>query len=125
VSRPWPWPGDAPLDRARRVAQSYRLALQRSAPAEAAALDREFSARGEAWVAPVLASVNLDEWVTIPTAAEYVGLTPAAVYKWVYRGRLEGRMGGDRRLRVLLRAALDANAEIRRERATRATNPET
>jgi alkylhydroperoxidase/carboxymuconolactone decarboxylase family protein YurZ len=123
--RRWPWPADTPTDRARRVAQSYRQALQRVAPATTAALDREFSALGETWVAPLLASVNLDEWVTIPTAAEYVGLTPAAVYKWVYRGRLEGRMGTDRRLRVHLRAALDANAEIRRERATRATSPET
>jgi hypothetical protein len=106
------------------VARDYRQALLQADPAACRAVDQRIvHDLGQDWLTPTLASLNLDEWVTIPEAADYVGLTPAAVYKWVYRNTLEGRTGADRRLRVRLGAVLDTNAEYRRRRAERRADP--
>lgn len=119
----WPWPGDSALDRARRVARSYRETLLAEFPDACAALDRRLVDQlGQAWLVPTLATVDLDEWVTIGVAAEHVGLSEQGVYAWVYAGKIEARKGRDGRVRVQLGKALEVKALQRQRRARRAAS---
>lgn len=124
VADPWPWRGDSAVDRARRVAQSYRAALADTDPARCAALDAEMTRLGQAWVKPLLAQVELDDFVTLAEAAHLVGMTKDAVYKWtVHRGArapmLDTRENDDGQITVCIRDVLRVNAEHRRRRAER------
>lgn len=121
---PWPWRGDSAVDRARRVAQSYRAALADADPARCAALDAEMARLGQEWVRPVLAHVDLDDFVSLARAGELVGLSKDAVYKWtVARGgrppMLSARRSDAGALTVCIRDVLRVNAEHRRRRADR------
>ena len=117
----WPFHGDTPLDRARRVAASYRQALLDRYPDAAFALDDQFTDWGETWVAPTLEpDLDLEAWVTVDVAADHVGLTVKAVYQWVYRSWLDSKKCNDGRIRVRLGDALDVNAGLRKKRAGRA-----
>lgn len=117
---PWPWPGDSPLDQARRIAHSYRQELHAADPARCAALDEQFATYGQGWVAPQVAHVDLDDEVTIDEAADLIGLSAYAVYKWVSRdGKLTARQGSDGRLRVVARDVLAVHARHRKQRAAR------
>jgi hypothetical protein len=116
----WPWPGDTPLDQARRVAQSYRAELHDVDPDRCAELDERFAAYGQRWVAPTVAHIELDDEVTIDEAADLVGLSAYAVYKWVSRDdKLRARQGADGRLRVVARDVLAVHAQHRKRRARR------
>lgn len=114
----WPWPADTQLDRARRVAQSYRAELLARLPDVCAALDAAMLERGQRWVVPRPAVADLDEWVTVSVAAEHVGLTDQAVYAWVYRRKLRSKTL-DGRVVVPLAEALEVKAGQRRERVRR------
>jgi|GEM_PF-4083834 len=118
----WPWPGDTPLDRARRVAQSYRLALRNVAENACEDLDAQIiDDWGQTWLRPTLVeTMDLDDWVTVDVAAQHVGLTGYAVYSWIYREKLISRTGNDKRVRVKLRDAIDQAAIYRRARIERA-----
>lgn len=118
--QPWPFPGDTALDRARRIAQSYRAELVAADPAAAGVLDARALAYGETWIVPQLATVDLDDLVTVDEAAELVGKTPAAIHKWITRDkRLEATTDASGRLRVRAGDLLDVHAEMRRKRAGR------
>jgi len=123
----WPWPGDTPLDRARRVAQSYRNALFDLDEGTCEDLDTRIIGQwGQTWLTPVhVETVDLDEWVTVDVAALHVGLTAHAVYTWIYRKKLDARTGNDKRVRVKLRDALDQAAYYRRQREARAEKAKT
>lgn len=96
---------------------SYREALMDRYPDVGMDLDDKFLAWGEQWVAPMLEQeIELDEWVTIDVAASFVGLTTAGVYTWVYREKVPGKVGNDKRLRVKLQDVIDQNAIYRRQR---------
>lgn len=115
----WPWPGDTPLDRARRVAASYREALYRHFPDDAMDLDEKFVEWGEIWVAPQMSDVDLEEWVTVDVAAQHVGLTAKAVYAWIYKDAITAKKGRDRRIRVKLGDVLEVGRDLRRRRVGR------
>lgn len=115
----WPWPGDTPLDRARRIALSYREALYARDPDAGMALDDQSQQWGEHWVSPVVDNIDLEAWVTVDVAASHVGLTAKAVYQWVYNGDLPAKKCNDKRVRVKLIDALDVNRELRQRRASR------
>lgn len=115
----WPWPGDTPLDRARRVALSYRHALQGLDGDMCGDIDQQMENWGELWAVPRVELVDLDEWVTIDVAAQHVGLTAKAVYNWVYSKDLASKMGNDKRLRVNLGEALEMNRNLRNKRIAR------
>lgn len=91
----WPYPGDSPLARARRVAQAYRARLQDADPAAAAALDRLMTAWGQGWVTPRAELFDLDDWVGPADAAELAAVDPAQLRVWRHRGRITGRQGPD------------------------------
>lgn len=116
----WPFAGDTLLDQARRVARSYRDALEQHAPDSCHSIDHKLAEWGVTWIAPQLVTIDPSEWVTVDVAADHTGLTAAAIYKWCGRdNRIEGRKGNDGRLRVQIGDVLSANAELRRERASR------
>lgn len=103
------------------MAASYREALLNHFPDDAFDLDEKFVRWGEVWVAPQLSEIDFEEWVTIDVAAQHVGLTPKAVYAWVYRKTINSHKGNDERLRVKLGDVLEVSQRLRRKRAARNT----
>lgn len=82
------------MDRARKVAQTYRLALQGAEPEACTRIDQAARDAGEGWVCPQLTT---DEWVPVATAAEVSGRSRRWVYAWIERdaGRwamIDGRL---------------------------------
>ena len=64
----WPWPADSPLDRARRVARSYRELLLAQLPDACRALDEEMIRRGQGWVLPQVDPYDPSELLTADEA---------------------------------------------------------
>ncbi|MBP2341103.1 hypothetical protein JOF41_007357 [Saccharothrix coeruleofusca] len=118
---PWPYPGDTPLDRARRVATTYRAALTQLDPERAAAIDREMTRLGEPWVAPQPLVFDLDAPHRPRDLAELLGggLTPELVRQWRARGHIPDRRDDAGRPVNTPRDVLDYQAEQRRRRADR------
>lgn len=116
----WPFPGDSALDRAKRIAQSYRAELLAADPAACELLDKRAEEVGEGWVVPTLVHVDVDSWIRIDQAAELVGRDKFAVHRWVQRGKLDAIKDEHGRLTVRAGDALDVSIEIRRRRARRA-----
>jgi hypothetical protein len=82
---PWPWPADSPLDRARRVATTYRQALETHAPGLCAQLDDKCRKLGQAWVLPT-AVYEDDDLLTTELAADYLNVRPRTVDEYRRRG---------------------------------------
>ena len=114
---PWPWAGDTITDRARRVAGSYREELLVADPPRCDRLDQRMIRLGQHWVVPRRVVLDLEERVTVDVAADHVGRTPAAIYKWISTGKLTGRRGVDNRLRVRLGDVYDTQRALRRARS--------
>lgn len=81
----WPWPADTQLDRARRIAQSYRDALAQAAPEHCARLDDKARQFGQDWVAPDLVTVDVDELLPAAEVAKLVGVQRQTIYQWAHR----------------------------------------
>lgn len=76
----WPDPDATALDRARAVARTYRAALEKVAPQQAAVFDDAARRVGEGWVC----GVDTGERVcTVPEAALMLGLTDRRVRQLV------------------------------------------
>lgn len=86
MTDPWPWPADTQLDRARRIAQSYRDELAKIAPERCAQLDDRARQFGQGWVAPDLVTVDVDELLPAAEVAKLVGVQRQTIYQWAYRG---------------------------------------
>jgi len=87
----WPFPGDSPEARARRVALAYRTALELVAPHVTAELDERIVQWGQSWIVPRLHIHDPSEWLHVGAAAELLCITPAAVGALRRRGRLPAR----------------------------------
>lgn len=85
----WPWPGDSPVARARRIALAYRAALHDHAPGLAADLDTRFTRWGESWVAPRHVPPG-DELVSAEDAGTLIGISSGAIGKLRRDGRIQG-----------------------------------
>lgn len=85
-SDPWPWPGDAALARARRVALSYREALYASNPEMCRKLDTQMLRFGEGWVAPRPVVYGPDDYLSADLVANYAAVRLKTVYEWRRRG---------------------------------------
>jgi hypothetical protein len=114
---PWPWPGDTATDRARRVAGSYREGLLVADPVACDGLDQRMLRLGQHWVVPRRVVLDLEERVSVDVAADHVGRSAAAVYKWISTGKLTGHRGVDGRLRVRLGDVYDTQRLLRQTRA--------
>jgi excisionase family DNA binding protein len=115
----WPWPGDSALDRAKRIAQSYRAELLAADPAACELLDQRAEQVGEGWVRPTLVHVDIDDWVRVDHAAELVGRGRDAIHKWIQRGKLRAIKDEHGRSTVRVGDVLALSAEVRRRRAER------
>ena len=86
MTDPWPWPADTQLDRARRIAQSYREVLAAIAPDRCAQLDDRARACGQDWVTPQLVTVDVDELLPAGEVAKLAGVQRQTIYQWANRG---------------------------------------
>lgn len=86
----WPFPGDSPLVRARKVAQMYRARLRALSLDACDDCDRTAVGFGEKWVAPRLVHYNDDDLLRPADAADYLCITTTALGLLRARGRLEG-----------------------------------
>jgi hypothetical protein len=82
----WPWPADSPLDRARRVARSYRELLLAQLPDACRALDEEMIRRGQGWVLPQVDQYDPSELLTADEAALFCNVEKKTLYEWRRRG---------------------------------------
>lgn len=89
----WPYPGDGPLARARRVAHAYRARLLVADSEACAGLDTLMRRWGQSWAVPSAASHDLDDWVPPSDAAEIAAVGEATLRQWRLRRRIAGRRG--------------------------------
>jgi hypothetical protein len=87
----WPYPGDSPVARARRVAHAYRARLQTADPPACADLDATMRAWGQQWAVPRVLTVEPDAWVTASEAADLAAVSLGALRELRRRQRLTGR----------------------------------
>ena len=121
TSSGWPqkWRSDSPRERDRRVAHSYRHALQQIAPDVCAELDAMFVDYGQAWVTP-RPVMNMDATLTVAEAADFAGVTVFAVYKWIYSKKLPtAPVEADGLTRVVVAHLVEVDAEARKRRKER------
>lgn len=117
MTEPWPWPADTPLDRARRVAQSYREALLARVPDLCGQLDRRMVQLGQGWVAPQLDRYHELDLLTVLEAAEYCQVQVKTIYEWRRRGLRITDTPDGARYRVGHLREYRAQRRIRRVRA--------
>lgn len=82
----WPWPADTPLDRARRVASTYRAALEAISPEQCASLDAWAEDHGQGWVAPSPWPYADEDLLTLQEVADACHVELRTVYRWHQRG---------------------------------------
>lgn len=111
----WPWPGDSPLDRARRVARSYREALRRIAPEECERLDHHARDLGQAWVVPQMFPYQPDDQLDAHEVAEMCNVQVNTVRVWRTRGLPCVKTPDGQRFRVA--DVLTYQQNLRRRRA--------
>lgn len=114
----WPFPADTVLDRARRVAQIYRHALQQLDPEQCRALDAQMATLGQTWVAPTPSTHEPDDLLTTDLAADEMNVSRRTIYTWRDNGLPVIETADGPRYRV---GDLHAHlAEKRRRRSRRA-----
>lgn len=86
MSRPWPWPQDTALMKARRVAASYRAVLEDVAPDTCHQLDERMIEMGINWIVPQTVTWSDDDWLSAEQVADYAGVNLATAYEWRSRG---------------------------------------
>lgn len=120
----WPFPGDTPLDRARRCSWSYRAELFKLAPDVVRSIDDKLTALGEPWVAPQPVELDLDAEHRLRDLSEKLGGVPTenVLRQWRARGHLPDRRDDAGRPVNTARDVLDHQARQRQERAERAQN---
>lgn len=92
MSGKWPFPGESPLARARRIAHMYRAHLRALSVDLCDEADATAAQFGETWAIPQVVTVD-----------EHMLLTPAQAADWlctstanIRRLRLAGRLPGDK-----------------------------
>lgn len=111
---PWPWPGDTPVERARRIARSYRDALLAAEPDTCTALDARAARLGQGWITPKPLAYHDDDLLTAPEVATMCDVQPGTVDQWRKRGLpVTTTPDGPR---FLVRDVLAYHAEKRRKR---------
>lgn len=94
---PWPYDGDTPLQRARRIALAYREHLKTANPEVCRALDDMAAQFGETWVLEHLVTTPPDALLTTAESAELAGVDVETIRQWRKRGYV-GRDGQRRHL---------------------------
>ena len=81
----WRWPHDTPVERARRVARSYRALAHELDPGRCARLDEEMIRLGQRWVVPTPTVYQPDDLLTADLVADYAHVALGTVYEWKRR----------------------------------------
>lgn len=114
----WPFPGDSPAARARRVAQAYRAMLDHHAPRACADLDRRMRNMGQHWVVPgVVTQYDPEQWLSPAEAAELACVEVDAIRQMRRRGIIAGRRNG-RQWEYQVREIESAFTRVRGRKAT-------
>ena len=106
---PWPWPQDSREDRAKRVARSYRNALEDIArgrhdtnglPPDAAGdlyrLDVYWARYGIHWTTRRAdLTLDPDDWMSAPDLAHALDRTRKDIYNWARLGHIQQRTAPD------------------------------
>jgi YD repeat-containing protein len=104
----YPYPGDAPLVKARRIARAYREAgLTDDPKAEVARLDALCVQWGQTWIAPAVVVHDLDDMLTPAEAADVAAVGIAGIRQLRLRGRLAGEKNRDGQWRYRYRDVLN------------------
>ncbi|WP_370944037.1 helix-turn-helix domain-containing protein [Amycolatopsis sp. cg5] len=119
---PWPWPGDSPLDRARRVARTYRDALMGADEEACAEVDQQCRDLGQSWVVPKPLIFGQDDLLDAEEVAEMCDVQPDTVRQWKRRGLPTVDTADGVRFRVA--DVLAYHAGRRRRRAHKGVNPD-
>lgn len=121
----WPYPGDSPVVRARRVAWMYRLALQHCDPDRCKELDERMRVLEQAWAIPRHTTLDLTDWVDAHEAADIAGISLSGIRKMRAAGYLKGRRQSERKweyqVAELLALATKARTHKTRKDARRIT----
>lgn len=112
----WPYKGDLPIARARRVAMAYRARLEKIDPAGCDELDRLFSSWGERWMLSRPVTYDLDDWLEPAQAAEIALTTTANLRRLRIAGKLHGMLGTDGKWRYQAREILRVISSTRSRR---------
>lgn len=122
--KPWPWPGDDREDKAKRIALSYRQLVfditQNRVDDPAGALhrlDQHWAEHGHYWPRPGAMPVEDDEWMTAAELAHYLDKSPADIYRWARRAKIQQRTGADGAPEYSLSSAQQYLLERRQKRA--------
>ncbi|SKM81632.1 Uncharacterised protein [Mycobacteroides abscessus subsp. massiliense] len=103
-SKVYRYPGDSPVDEARRIARSYRRTAEilveylayldpdHEALSAVADLDRQWQDQGRYWMVPMVNQPDDDDLLTATDVAALVHLSAAAVRQWNSRAR-QGKDG--------------------------------
>lgn len=121
MSERWPWPGDTPLDRARRIARSYRDALHVADHHTCAYLDQRARDLGQGWIVPKPLGWDRDDLLTQDEVADMCDVRLATVRQWRHRGMPTVDTADGLRYRVA--DVLDYHAQRRRRRAEKHDTP--
>jgi hypothetical protein len=110
----WPFPEDTTLERARKVARSYRALAMAADPAACAVLDERSEERGQGWVVPRADALDLDDLVGVRDLSHLLDVPEKTLYRWGREGKLEKRCAQDGSLAFLMRDVVDLCAAKRR-----------
>ena len=91
----WPFKGDSPIARARKMALAYRAALEEAAPEWMAKLDEKFLSWGERWHMPTPVTYGDDDWLPTKEAAAILQISPTRLSRLRVIGRIEGKLHKD------------------------------
>lgn len=94
--RKWPFPGDAVLVRARKVAWAYRAVVEEIAPARCKELDEKFTEWGEHWHCSQIAPYDGNDLLPTIEAASLIGITSGSLSNLRVVGRIKGYKRRDR-----------------------------
>jgi hypothetical protein len=109
----WPFPEDTTLERARKIARSYRALAMAADPTACALLDERATERGQGWVVPRADGLDLDDLLRVPDLAHLVDVPEGTIRSWMSRGELERRTLADGTPVCLLRDVVDLAARKR------------
>ncbi|GAA1600643.1 hypothetical protein GCM10009764_25700 [Nocardia ninae] len=117
TSDPWPFPGDTALQRARKVASSYRAALHTIDPQRCAELDERAVELGQGWVAPVelpahLAEYALDAELSAADIEHFWRIPASTIRTWAHRGLIASRPALDGSPRYVVGEVLRRNSRL-------------
>lgn len=92
--RRWPWEQDSRIDKVKRIADSYRTALNAVDPQSCHIVDARMVECGQEWVCGQV--VNVDQLVTAQEAAAELGFSPVSVHAWARSSQEEIPVRGKR-----------------------------